>query len=273
MNKTISGLMLALLTMAGSAQVFAAERERGTGARQQSTQRMQQGVRSGDVARAQTRSFQRGTTDVRRTEQRSRSDGQVARGDGRNFNHDFNRQSRDVRRERHDGDRRWAGRDDRFRAGRGHDGRFASNDRFGRAQGQHRGWENNRGNHYGWDNNRGRHYGWDNNRGRHYGWENNRGRHYGWGNDHGRPTYGGGQWIDRRQHQQQQRIVQGLRSGELTRHEANRLFSEQRDLRRQERVFRSDGVLTPWERGEMRKDLNSAGRHIYNETHDAQRRF
>jgi hypothetical protein len=263
MNKTISGLMLALLTIAGSVQVFAAERERGTGARQQSTQRMQQGVRPGNVARAQTRSFQRGTTDVRRTEQRSRSDGQVARGDGRNFNHDFNRQSRDMQRERHGSDRRWAGRDDRFRAGRGHDGRFASNDRFGRAQGQHRGWENNRGNHYGWANNRGRHYGWDNNRGRHYGWDNNRGR----------ATYGGGEWIDRRQHQQQQRIVQGLRSGELTRHEANRLVSEQRDLRRQERVFRSDGVLSPWERGEMREDLGAAGRHIYNQTHDAQRRF
>ena len=243
MNEAISGLMLALLTMAGSVQVFAAERERGTGARQQSTQRMQQGVRSGDVARAETRSFQRGTTDVRRTEQRSRSDGQVSRGERRDLNRDLNRQSRDIRRERHDGDRRWAGRDDRFRAGRGHDGRCANNDQFRHGQGQHRGWENNRGRHYGWHNNR------------------------------GRATYGGGEWIDRRQHQQQQRIVQGLRSGELTRHEANRLFSEQRDLRRQERVFRSDGVLTPWERGEMRKDLNSAGRHIYNETHDAQRRF
>ena len=243
MNEAISGLMLALLTMAGSAQVFAAERERGTGARQQSTQRMQQGVRSGDVARAETRSFQRGTTDVRRTEQRSRSDGQVSRGERRDLNRDLNRQSRDIRRERHDGDRRWAGRDDRFRAGRGHDGRCANNDQFRHGQGQHRGWENNRGRHYGWHNNR------------------------------GRATYGGGEWIDRRQHQQQQRIVQGLRSGELTRHEANRLFSEQRDLRRQERAFRSDGVLSPWERGEMREDLSSAGRHIYNETHDAQRRF
>lgn len=259
MNKTISGLMLALLAIAGSAQVVAAERERGINGRQQfQQQRMQQGARSGDLTRGEARNLQRGARDIRQTERRARADGQLSRGERRDLNQDLNRQSRDIRRERHDGDRRWAGRDDRFRHGQ---------------EGQHRGWENNRGNHYGWDNNRGRHYGWDNNRGRHYGWDNNRGRHYGWGNDRGRPTYGGGQWIDRRQHQQQQRIMQGLRSGDLTRHEANRLFAEQRDLRRQERVFRSDGVLTPWERGEMREDLSSAGRHIYNQTHDAQRRF
>ena len=238
MNKTISGLMLALLAIAGSAQVIAAERERGTNGRQQfQQQRMQQGARSGDLTRGEARNLQRGARDIRQTEQRSRADGRVSRTERRDLNQDLNRQSRDIRRERHDGDRR----------------RFANNEQFRHGQGQHRGWENNRGNHYGWD--------------------NNRGRHYGWGNDRGRPTYGGGQWIDRRQHQQQQRIVQGLRSGELTRHEANRLFSEQRDLRRQERVFRSDGVLSPWERGEMREDLSSAGRHIYNQTHDAQRRF
>lgn len=78
--------------------------------------------------------------------------------------------------------------------------------------------------------------------------------------------------IDARQHRQQQRIEQGWRSGELTRPEARRLEGEQRMIRREERRYRADGVLTGAERRDLRRDLDRASAHIYREKHDAQRR-
>ncbi len=79
--------------------------------------------------------------------------------------------------------------------------------------------------------------------------------------------------VNARQHHQQQRIGQGLRTGDLTRGEARKLEQEQRQIRREERRYLSDGQLTPRERADLQQDLNSAGRHIYNERHDAERRY
>lgn len=79
--------------------------------------------------------------------------------------------------------------------------------------------------------------------------------------------------VNARQHHQQQRIGQGLRSGDLTRDEARKLEREQRHIRREERRYLSDGQLTPGERADLQRDLNSASRHIYNERHDAEQRF
>lgn len=78
--------------------------------------------------------------------------------------------------------------------------------------------------------------------------------------------------INARQHHQQQRIGQGFRSGELTRGETRRLAGEQRHIRREERRYMSDGRLSRGERADLRHDQNRAGRHIYNEKHDGQRR-
>lgn len=104
------------------------------------------------------------------------------------------------------------------------------------------------------------------------GWQGN---HYGWQRNH----FGGQgstRAFDRRydnaQHDQRQRIQQGIRSGELTRQEAGRLMAEQRRLESQERSYLADGSLSRWERADMMQDLNRASRHIYNETHDAQAR-
>ncbi len=78
--------------------------------------------------------------------------------------------------------------------------------------------------------------------------------------------------VNARQHHQQQRIGQGVRSGELTRGETRRLEREQRMIRAEERQYKSDGVLTREERRDLHQDLNAAGRHIYQEKHDAQER-
>lgn len=74
--------------------------------------------------------------------------------------------------------------------------------------------------------------------------------------------------INVRQHRQQHRIGQGVRTGELTAAEARRLEREQRHIRQEERLYKSDGVLTQAERADLQRDLNRSSRHIYNEKHD-----
>lgn len=78
--------------------------------------------------------------------------------------------------------------------------------------------------------------------------------------------------VNQRQHNQGNRIVQGLRSGELTRDEAQVLRQEQRAIRHEEREYRSDGALTRDERKDLHQDLNEASRAIYGEKHDDERR-
>jgi len=78
--------------------------------------------------------------------------------------------------------------------------------------------------------------------------------------------------VNARQHRQHDRIEQGLRSGALTRNETKALAQEQRAIRLEERLYRSDGKLTKDERRDLHQDLNAASRHIYQEKHDAQTR-
>ena len=79
--------------------------------------------------------------------------------------------------------------------------------------------------------------------------------------------------IDQRQREQQARISHGLRSGEITRREADRLMDEQRDIRRMEASFRADGYLSASENARLHAELNDASRHIQREAHDAQQRW
>lgn len=78
--------------------------------------------------------------------------------------------------------------------------------------------------------------------------------------------------INTQQRAQQQRIARGVRSGELTRGEADRLRDEQRDIAREERRYRADGYLSAAERADLQRDLNRASRHIHNEANDRQDR-
>jgi uncharacterized membrane protein len=77
--------------------------------------------------------------------------------------------------------------------------------------------------------------------------------------------------INRREHRQRERIQHGRESGQLTNLEAARLAGEQAHIRREERRYRADGGgLGPWERADLRHDLNRANRHIYRQGHDGQ---
>ena len=78
--------------------------------------------------------------------------------------------------------------------------------------------------------------------------------------------------INVRERRQQQRINQGIRSGELTRREARRLEAEQARIRTDERFARADGTVTPRERARLQRELNRSSRDIYRQKHDGQDR-
>jgi len=78
--------------------------------------------------------------------------------------------------------------------------------------------------------------------------------------------------INKRQHAEQLRIKQGIRSGELTRNEAIRLKAEQAKVRVAERLARRDGKLSPAERIRLQRELNQASHHIFRQKHDRQDR-
>ena len=78
--------------------------------------------------------------------------------------------------------------------------------------------------------------------------------------------------INRREYQEQRRIGQGIRSGELTRREAARLEAGLARIRVDERFARRDGEITPRERARLNRELNRESRAIYRQTHDGQDR-
>lgn len=78
--------------------------------------------------------------------------------------------------------------------------------------------------------------------------------------------------FDATQDRQQQRIREGLRSGQLTRLEFARLEDEQRDISRLIRRARADGHVDRHERAEIERAQDVASRHIFAEKHDAEAR-
>jgi len=78
--------------------------------------------------------------------------------------------------------------------------------------------------------------------------------------------------VNARQSNQQQRIQEGVKSGELTKEERRKLRKEQRELRRQERAAKRDGTLTGQERRDLHKKQNQMSKDIYQEKHDADKR-
>lgn len=74
--------------------------------------------------------------------------------------------------------------------------------------------------------------------------------------------------ITRRQHRQQHRIRQGVRSGELTRGEFRRLEKEQAEIQEDKKEAKADGTVTKDERKELRHEQNVASRRIYRAKHN-----
>jgi hypothetical protein len=78
--------------------------------------------------------------------------------------------------------------------------------------------------------------------------------------------------VNDRQTNQTARIVQGVKSGELTRDEAQGLRDERRDIRELEQGYKSDGALTKDERKDLHQELNGQSQTIYDEKHDDEKR-
>jgi len=79
------------------------------------------------------------------------------------------------------------------------------------------------------------------------------------------------QSINQRQANLEQRIDQGVRSGELTRREAVRVRSQFRQIARLEAQYRrSGGRLTPYERADLDRRFDRLSEHIYAQKHDDQ---
>ena len=69
---------------------------------------------------------------------------------------------------------------------------------------------------------------------------------------------------------QQQRIEQGLKSGQLNTREAARLEREEARVERDQARAMQDGKLSPAEKARLAREQNRVSRDIYREKHDAQ---
>jgi len=80
--------------------------------------------------------------------------------------------------------------------------------------------------------------------------------------------------VDRRQKEQQERIAQGVKSGELTARETVRLEREQVRLQAEKHDMREDngGKLTNAEKVKLNNQQNRLSRQIYRQKHDGQKR-
>lgn len=78
--------------------------------------------------------------------------------------------------------------------------------------------------------------------------------------------------IDHRQARQEQRIDQGIASGELTQREAKRLEHQQAAINQAEDKAKADGSVTAKERKRLTHAQNHASRNIYRQKHDRQDR-
>jgi hypothetical protein len=79
--------------------------------------------------------------------------------------------------------------------------------------------------------------------------------------------------VNRREYSQRNRIREGIRSGELTRGEANRLINQQRRIETYERRSRLDDGRLDWrERQRLDRMLDRSSRDIYRQKNDRQDR-
>ena len=78
--------------------------------------------------------------------------------------------------------------------------------------------------------------------------------------------------VKERERNQRERIIEGKKSGELTRKETRRLAAEQAKIHRDEKKAKADGVVTPAERAKLHREQTRASKDIYRQKHDAQKK-
>jgi len=78
--------------------------------------------------------------------------------------------------------------------------------------------------------------------------------------------------VDERQINQEQRIQQGAKSGELTPRETAKLQAGQAKVQAQEAKAKADGQVTGKERARLAKSQNKQSRKIAKQKHDKQKK-
>jgi hypothetical protein len=191
---TVAALAALLTGVAGES--FAGTRDPGVNARQANQRaRIQQGVRSGELTRRETRRAVESQRDIRQLERAYKSDGKLTGAERADLHHEQNQASRQIYNQKHDAQARPAA-----------------------------------------------------------------------------PAAVRDPAVNQRQANQTGRIVNGVRTGELTKGEATELRTERKDIRDLEQSYKSDGVLTKDERQDLHQQLNQQSREIYEEKHDDEKR-
>src|SRR5713226_6087337 len=77
--------------------------------------------------------------------------------------------------------------------------------------------------------------------------------------------------VGQRRENQQDRIAQGIKSGQLTAGETAKLENQQKGINQQVKADRAanGGKLTPGEKAQVNKEQNAASKNIYNKKHNA----
>jgi uncharacterized membrane protein YebE (DUF533 family) len=76
-----------------------------------------------------------------------------------------------------------------------------------------------------------------------------------------------------RQRNQVHRIKEGVRNGEITRHEARHLKKEQRHIASMKRNARADGHVSPRERARIARAEHRASKNIFYAKHNRHQRY
>ncbi|MPZ31941.1 MAG: hypothetical protein GEV13_13235 [Rhodospirillales bacterium] len=211
--------------------------------------RIEQGIRSGQITRGEAYRLEQGERAVDRAQARARADGVVTYQERNRIDNMVDRQGRQIYRQGHDRQQAW---DRSQNWGRTDGRRDGWNDRYAWGGHNRGGWDRGHNDNYnGGD--RGKHYGWD--RGNHYGWDGNR------------PP-----GAERRDAWNDRRLDNGRRDGSLTRGEGNRLDRGQNRIDRYQAGARSDGRVTPYERGRIDQMQNNQRQRIYNARHNERTR-
>lgn len=74
--------------------------------------------------------------------------------------------------------------------------------------------------------------------------------------------------INKVQKDQHVRIVQGVKSGELTKGEAKKLAAEQKDIRTDKQIAKTDGKVTPAEKKIIKHEQKKANQDIHRLKHN-----
>ena len=78
--------------------------------------------------------------------------------------------------------------------------------------------------------------------------------------------------VTERQANQQSRIAQGVKSGELTANETRHLETREAKIQHDKKEAKADGTVTASERAKLHREEDRTSRAIYRQKHDGQTR-